>query len=219
MDVDRPLNKWTAAAGIPLTQRALPARFQRLRPPLPNPPYTPSHPNHPTPSFPHQADSSLHRVYLGTADQGLLNISKVKSVIHRGDKRSLLGTGPILRKHFMPAAGVCLSVLCECFFCCCDLPTAFITACILLRPLLREHQMWNINDQAPQVASIHPSQPTDESINPSQSQTGWFPLGCPQMGLKCRSRCFPSPSSSSALSAKYPIHHLDSCSGAGSTPR
>lgn len=118
MDVDRPLNKWTAAAGIPLTQRALPARFKRLRPPLPNPPYTPSHPNHPTPSFSHQADSLLRRVYLGTADQGLLNISKVKSVIHRGDKRSLLGPGPIFEETFHACCRSMSVCVCECFFFC-----------------------------------------------------------------------------------------------------
>lgn len=39
------------------------------------------------------------------------------------------------------------------------------------------------------------------------------------MGLKCRSRCFPSPCPSSVLSTEYAIHLLDSCSSAGSTPR
>lgn len=38
-------------------------------------------------------------VYLGTADQRLLNISKVKSIIHEGDKRLLLGIGPIFEEN------------------------------------------------------------------------------------------------------------------------
>lgn len=125
-------------------------------------PYTPSFSPTSSPSSSHQADSSLRRVYLGTADQGLLNISKVKSVIHRGDKRSLLGTGPIFEETFHASCRSKSVCVCEwvLFFFFCGLPTVFITVCVLLRSLLQEHQMWNINDQAPQVAAIHPSQQT-----------------------------------------------------------
>lgn len=79
---DRPLNKWTAASGSPLTQRALPARSEHLPPP---------------PPFPIRQTARC--VYLGTADQRLLNISKVKSIIHEGDKRLLLGIGPIFEEN------------------------------------------------------------------------------------------------------------------------
>lgn len=116
----------------------------------------------------------------------------------------------------MPAAGVSLSVsVSECFFVVCQLfssPCVFCCArycrsirCGTLMMRRRRYQ-----------PSIHHSRRVHKSSHP---HTGWIPLGCPQMGLKCRSRCFPSPSSSFALSAKYAIHLLDSCSGAASTPR
>lgn len=61
----------------------------------------------------------------------------------------------------MPAAGGSLPAsVSEWFLFFCGLPTVFITVCVLLRPLLQEHQMWNINDQARQVAAVHPSQQT-----------------------------------------------------------
>lgn len=118
-----------------------------------------AHPHNPTSSSScsRQADSSLHRSYLGTADQGLLNISKVKSVIHGGDKRSLLGTGPIFEETFHASCRSKSVCVCEWVFFW-GLPTVFITVWALL--LLQDHQMWSINDQAPQVAAIHPSQRT-----------------------------------------------------------
>lgn len=108
---DRPLNKWTAASGSPLTQRALPARSQHLPPPPPPPPFP--------------IRQTARCVYLGTADQRLLNISKVKSIIHEGDKRLLLGIGPIFEENIS-----CLLHKYVAFFFC--PPMVFITACVLL---------------------------------------------------------------------------------------
>lgn len=54
-----------------------------------------------------------------------------------------------------------------------------------------------------QRPSIHHSRRVHKPPPTPLPQTGCFPLGCLQMGLKCRSRCFPSPSSSSAVAAPH----------------
>lgn len=100
-----PADSASSASALPASPPA------SAKPPIHTLPASP-----PTPSFSHQADSLLRRVYLGTADQGLLNISKVKSVIHRGDKRSLLGTGPIFEETFHACCRSMSVCVCECFF-------------------------------------------------------------------------------------------------------
>lgn len=116
----------------------------------------------------------------------------------------------------MPAAGVSLSVsVSQCFF---VVRQLFSSACVFCcarccRSIRCGTLMIRRCRSRP---SIHHSRRVHKSSHP---HTRWIPLGCPQMGLKCRSRCFASPSLSSALSAKYAIHLLDSRSGAGSTLR
>lgn len=109
------LNKWTTAAGDPADSASSASAFLASPPASAKtpPPPTARPPPRPPPSSSHQADSSLRRVYLGTADQGLLNISKVKSVIHGGDKRSLLGTGPIFEETFHASCRWKSACVCE----------------------------------------------------------------------------------------------------------
>ena len=102
--------------------------------------------------LPHPSPSPIRQtarcVYLRTADQRLLNITKAKSIIHKRDKRLPLPifeeTFPVRRRStslFWPSA-------------------AFIKASVLLRPLLRERRISDMRSSrkwSHTAGSIHPS--------------------------------------------------------------
>lgn len=115
-----------------------------------------SSPPPPPPPFPIRQTARC--VYLGTADQRLLNISKVKSIIHEGDKCLLLGIGPIFEENIS-----CLlhNYVRQWF------SSLHVWGFFFCAQLLGEHQMPNINDHTLQVVSIHHSRWVHKSFSSS----------------------------------------------------